>query len=295
MKSRPTAHGKPARPPEFFSAAVARARRFYLDLNPQPRKPLVVVCGGREHCTADYAVERRSFPFHSIEYVVRGGGEVMLKGRTHRLEPGLVFSYGPGIPHRIAGHAEDPPVKYFVDFAGRKAAALLQSCGLTAGRVSRVHPPPTLQPLFDELIESGLRTHREQSELCLDLLNCLVLKLRSARMPVEGPETLAFQTYQQCRQYMDRHFQSLRTLEQIAAECHVNGAYLCRLFQRYDQQSPYQYLLRLKMSRAAEQLQEPGCLVKQVAEASGFTDHFHFSRVFKRVLGVSPGAFRQLR
>ena len=87
----------------------------------------------------------------------------------------------------------------------------------------------------------------------------------------------------------------MRTLEQIAKECHINNAYLCRLFRRYDNQSPYQYLLRLKMNFAAERLQKSGALVKNVAEEAGFTDPFHFSRVFTSVLGLSPAAFRDLR
>ena len=84
-------------------------------------------------------------------------------------------------------------------------------------------------------------------------------------------------------------------LRQIAEECHVDAAYLCRLFQRYDRQSPYQFLMRLKMNRAAEWLQQPGSLVKQVAERAGFSDQFHFSRVFKSVFGVAPDLFRRLR
>jgi AraC-like DNA-binding protein len=75
----------------------------------------------------------------------------------------------------------------------------------------------------------------------------------------------------------------------------VDAAYLCRLFQRHDHQSPYQFLMHLKMKLAAEWLQQPGALVKQVAERAGFSDQFHFSRAFKSVLGVAPDIFRRMR
>jgi len=289
----PVKTGKSA--PEFFSTDVAAARRFYLDLNPPKHRPLVVVCGGLEHCTPDYAIRRESFPFFSIEYVARGRGEVKLKGRTFPLQPGRLFSYGPGVPHHITGDADDPLVKYFVDFAGTKATAWLRSCGLSAGRVSEVFPANVLQPLFDELIQVGSQARRDSAVLCAKLLECLSLRIIGAHAPLAGAETLAFTTYQQCRRHIEQHSLRLRTLEQIAGECHVNNAYLCRLFRRYDNQTPYQYLLRLKMNHAAERLQQPGALVKQVAEEVGFTDPFHFSRVFKGVLGLSPTAFRGLR
>lgn len=295
MKTRNQADSSRTGAPAFFSSDVAAVRRFYLDLKPPKHQKLAVVCGGLEHCTANYAIHRVTFPFYSIEYVARGSGELKLKGRAHSLRAGRVFSYGPGVPHDITGDRADPLVKYFVDFAGGNAFDLLRSCGLPPGRVTQVFPPHILAPLFDELIQSGLHIGRRSMELCAKLLECLALKMAGANAPLEETETLAFTTYQQCRRHIEQHFLRLRTLEQIAGECHASKAYLCRLFRRYDRQSPYQYLLRLKMNHAAERLQQSGVLVKQAAEETGFADPFHFSRVFRNVLGMAPAAFRILR
>ena len=295
MKQRTAANKTPAGPPEFFSADVAAARRFYLDLDPPRNRQLVVVCGGLEHCTPDYAIHRATFPFYSLEYVTRGGGMAKLRSRSFPLGPGRLFSYGPGVSQHITGDPADPLVKYFVDFCGTRATELLLSCGLAPGAVSEVFPANVLQPLFDELIQAGLQVRRESAELCGKLLECLALRIAGARAPIEGPETPAFTTYQQCRRHIEQHCLRLRTLEQISSECHVNNTYLCRLFRRYDAQSPYKYLLRLKMNQAAIRLQQPGSMVKLVAEEVGLGDPFHFSRVFKSVLGLSPDAFRRMR
>jgi AraC-like DNA-binding protein len=254
-----------------------------------------VVCGGVEHARPDYQIHRETFPFYSIEYVVRGRGSVKLRGHVHGLEPGRLFSYGPGISQEIASNAADPLFKYFVDFSGRKAKALLSSCGLAPGRVSQVFPPTELQALFDELIHCGLKGTSHATVLCDRLLECLALRINDSRAPVGGAEKLAFNTYQRCRQHVQQHCHRLKTLEQISAECYVNNAYLCRLFRRYDHQSPYQFLLRLKMNQAAQRLQQPGTLVKQISEEAGFEDPFHFSRAFKRAFGLSPDRFRRLR
>jgi NADPH:quinone reductase-like Zn-dependent oxidoreductase len=156
-----------ANTPEFFSTDVAKARRFYLDLNPPKSRPLAVVCGGLEHCTPDYAIRREMFPYFSIEFVMRGRGEVKIRNRKYPLQAGSLFSYGPGIPHAITGRTSDPLVKYFVDFTGTQAPALLRSCGLHLGRVSAVVPSNTLQPLFDELIQVGLQVRREAFDSAL--------------------------------------------------------------------------------------------------------------------------------
>lgn len=281
--------------PDFFSSDVADARRFYLDLKPPPHGRLAVVCGGIEHCSPQYAIRRTTFPFYALEYVARGTGQVRLNGKTSALSPGAIFSYGPGVAHEITGDPAAPLVKYFVDFSGRKATELLGTCKLPPGRVAHVFPPDTLSALLDELIQIGLRLGPGNADLCARLLECVALKIAGTNAPLKDVESLAFATYKQCRRHIERKFLGLRTLEQIAAECHADKAYLCRLFRRYDHQSPYQYLLRLKMNHAAERLQQSNVLVKQVAVETGFADAFHFSRVFHRVLGISPAAFRGLR
>lgn len=294
MKTQRPADGHDT-PPDFFSPQVSEARRFYLDLDPPRQAELAIVCGGVEQTAPDYAIHRATFPFFSIEYVVRGDGTVTLRGEEHRLQPGRLFSYGPGIGHDIMARTRQPLVKYFVDFAGRQAKPLLAACGLAPGTVSQVFPPTGLQTLFEELIRCGLRATRHSGAICAKLLECLGLEIADSAAPMEGAQRLAFSTYHQARSNIQQHFRQLKTLEEISQLCHVNNAYLCRLFRRYDHQSPYQFLLRLKMNAAAELLQQPDTLVKQAAEAIGFGDPFHFSRAFKTVFGLSPDAFRKLR
>jgi len=284
-----------AKTPDFFSAQVSAARRFYLNLQPPRGTKLAVVCGGVEHCAPDYEIRRETFPFYSIEYVARGEGRLKLGRRSHELQPGVIFAYGPGIPQHITSNPHKPLVKYFVDFAGTQSAQWIRCSGLAPGKVTQVFPPNEIQPLFDELIRSGQRGTRHTPELCRQLLGCLGVKLLEARVPVKGADSLAFATYQHCRQLLAENFARLRTLEQAARECHLDTAYLCRLFRRFDQQSPYQFLTRLKMNAAAGQLQQPGALVKNVAADLGFTNPFHFSRVFKSVFAVAPETFRKLR
>ncbi|HEX7570323.1 MAG TPA: helix-turn-helix transcriptional regulator, partial [Verrucomicrobiae bacterium] len=148
---------------------------------------------------------------------------------------------------------------------------------------------------FDELIRNGRRGTPGTEAICARLLEGLVLKVADARAPLPGQETQSFATYQHSREHIQRHFFRLRSVAQVAEECHLDDTYLCRLFQRYDHQSPYRLLVRLKMNHAAEQLQLPSAMVKQVAEEAGFANQFHFSRVFKSVFGIPPRAMIKMR
>ena len=285
----------PETAPDFFSTQVSHARRFYLNLKPSPKARLAVVCGGVERCASDYAIRRATFPFYSVEYVVEGGGQLKLNQSEHRLQPGSVFTYGPGVAQEITTDNKSPLTKYFIDFFGVESKAILTAAHLKPGTVASVFPPGELVPLFDEIIRNGRRGTPGSAEICARLLEALVLKLAEARAPLSGQETLAFATYQHCREHIQRHFLRLRSVAKVAEDCHLDNTYLCRLFQRYDHQSPYRWLVQLKMNHAAERLQLPGAMVKQVAEEAGFANQFHFSRVFKSVFGIPPRAMIKLR
>jgi AraC-like DNA-binding protein len=285
----------PKPPPEFFSRQTREARRFYLDLSPAADTRLAVVCGGYESCAPDYAIHRTTFPYYSIELVTRGCGSLVLGGQTFALSPGATFAYGPDVAHEITTSRDKPLEKYFVDFAGAQAPTLLEQHRFQPGSFARVPVTVDLQHVYDDLIRDGARGTSYAQPLCTALLEYLVIRIADSLVPGEARPTPAMATYQRCREHMAKHFDRLRSLEQVARECQIDQAYLCRLFRRYDHQTPYRFLTRLKMNCAAERLLNPHMLVKQVAAESGFTDPFHFSRAFKQVFGISPEAFRKLR
>jgi AraC-like DNA-binding protein len=277
--------------PGFFSAQIAEASRFHLDLNPPADVPLAVVSGGRENCAADYEIHRLGFPFWGLEFVARGSGSFRIGEEVFEILPGSVFSYGPDTGHDILTNGTDLLVKYFVDFTGSRAAGLLASHGLNPGRVIQTSVPGEVAAIFDDLIRNGLKCTPLSGRITAAILQHLLLKLEETAMPNGASGSPAFATYHRCREHIQSHWAALDSLAQIASDCHLDATYLCRLFRRFDRQSPYQLLLRLKINHAAERLRGEQVAVAQVAEELRFADPFHFSRVFKKFIGISPSHF----
>ena len=295
MKQSTPASPDQEKGPDFFSAHVTEARRFHLNMNPPANTGLAVVCGGFEHCIPSYSIQRRTFPFCGVEYVVSGNGTVKFAGVEHRLQPGSLFSYGPRVPQDIFTDPQRTLGKYFVDFTGARAQRLLAGCNLRPGTVVEVFPPLDIQPLFDELIRVGRHGTPQAHLICARILEAMLIKGTESSRVSAGRESLAFATFQRCRDHIQRNFLRLHSLEELAVECQVDDAYVCRLFQKFDHQTPSRRLLALKMNYAAERLRSPGVLVKQVAEEIGFANQFHFSRSFKSIFGVSPRALTKMR
>ena len=281
--------------PAFFSLQVAEARRFFLDLEPQDGVPLQVISGGCEHAAPGYEVSRDDFPYLGLEFVARGSGRLQLGGASHRITPGVAFSYGPGVPHHITGDQEHGLVKYFVDISGDLAEERMAESGLAPGQVVQITAPGDIIHLFDELIRAGLRNTLRTPRICTLVAEQLLLRAAELAVDPGAANTPAFSTFQRCREYLEEHALELRTLGDISDACNIDPAYLCRLFARFDDLSPYQLLLRLKMNHAAERLATSDAMIKEIAADLGYSDPFHFSRTFKKVHGIAPEQFARRR
>ncbi len=277
--------------PDFFSRQIAEARRFHMDLDPSPERALSVVSGGREHCQPDYEIKRPGFDYWGLEFVAQGEGSLILDGTTYSLSGGTLFAYGPGISQDITTDSRQTMVKYFIDFAGTRGEELLREFGPAPGSVMQTSAPGEVLAVFDELIRCGLRNSPFRQRMAELLLEYLIVRIGELSIPYGTAGSPAFANYRRCRQTIEDGWRHLHSLSEIAEKCHLAPEYLCRLFQRFDHVTPYQYLLRLKMSHAATLLQTPGTTVKEVADALGFGDVFHFSRVFKKINGLPPARF----
>jgi AraC-like DNA-binding protein len=213
---------------------------------------------------------------------------VVLDGQRHRLEPGVAFAYGPGIAHAIRTDPERPMRKYYVDFVGSEAARLLAATPLGTGKPAYVTDPQDLVEVFAALEREARGDDALARDLCATLLRLLLLRIRSHAVAGGRGAPRAFATYAQIRAHMESHHERLRTIEDVARECHVTPMHIARLFRRFGRTGAYRFLLRLRMDRAAELLLDGGAMVKEVAERLGFPDAFTFSRAFKRIHGLPP-------
>ncbi len=78
-------------------------------------------------------------------------------------------------------------------------------------------------------------------------------------------------------------------LAQIAG---MSPNYFCELFKVSTGLPPYQYILRCRIERAKQYLRDPKFTLACAGEAAGFADQSHFTKVFRRVVGVTPLKFR---
>ena len=93
--------------------------------------------------------------------------------------------------------------------------------------------------------------------------------------------------------YIHQHLATGLTLSDLAAVAHLSPYHFARLFKASTGSPPHRYVIARRIERAKQLLRGGDDLsLAQVAARTGFWDQGHFSRHFKRLVGVTPKRFR---
>lgn len=95
-----------------------------------------------------------------------------------------------------------------------------------------------------------------------------------------------------CR-YLDNNYNQPVTLDDLSTRSGMNKYSLLRAFTRIKGITPYCYLENIRIN-AAKKLLEAGIEPIQAAMATGFSDQSHFTKFFKRFIGLTPGQYRDI-
>lgn len=92
--------------------------------------------------------------------------------------------------------------------------------------------------------------------------------------------------------YLDQHYREPLTLDDLASIAHLSRRSLTRAFRSAYGDSPIDYLIRLRLDRAAALLRETDWRITDVAQEVGFEDSNYFARSFRQHYGTSPSEYR---
>jgi AraC-like DNA-binding protein len=109
------------------------------------------------------------------------------------------------------------------------------------------------------------------------------------RLPARSSTTHAYdQMTQAVRELLASRYTDPLTLADIAAEVHCTPNYVCDVFKRRTGLSVHQYLTRLRLAAALQELPERRRSLASLAVDLGFSHHSHFTAAFRRAFGLPP-------
>ncbi len=272
---------------------VLDAEYFYYDTAPQDHKDLAIVCGGYEKCAPDFEINRSNYPYFFVKYIVKGRGTLRIKSKTLQLRPGVLTGFEPKTPHHYRADPNNPMEHIFCTFIGSECRDLFQKSTLsTIHHIEASNPEETLA-FFNKMLALGFEKKEYSQDICCAYLRLILLE-QASNITIHNMDfSVSKKTFQDCKQFIDKHFSSIKSPSEVATHCAIDVRYLSVLFKRYYHISPSQYLMRLKLNKAINLLLTTDLSIKQIAGIVGFEDPYHFSKNFKKAHACSPLNYRK--
>jgi AraC family transcriptional regulator len=212
--------------------------------------------------------------------LVGGGYEEEYGSRTVDYRPFTVAYHPPGEPHRSR-----------ISLAGAHVFNVeISTEWLVAHRI-----PSMADVSGGEITWLATRLFREYRDGLANLpiaSESLVLEMLALAGGNAGPGAAGPRWLRRAVDYLESEFRRSLRIREVAGEVGANPTHLSRVFRRQIGVPIGEYVHRLRVRYASEELSRPGARLADVAAAAGFADQSHMTRVFKRVTGITPGAFR---
>lgn len=241
---------------------------------------------------------RNHFLFH---YIISGKGTLLVDEtpeltREYKLQGGMGFLIEPERVNTYFADREDPWEYTWAEFSGLKAKEVLDTAGLsTESPVFVPDSPRTAAILKEELLHLASSPSGTSSLHLIGHLYLImdaILTGSSSRNRTQNGKRSQFYA-DEAITFISQNYALPITVEDMAQRLNLDRSYFGKVFKETIGQAPQEFLIRYRMSKAAELLKTTELPIKDISIQTGYPNQLHFSRAFKNVYGTSPRAYRQ--
>lgn len=234
---------------------------------------------------------------HILIYVAGGCGHAEIKKQTFQINAGEFILLPAKTRHLYQSDARNPWSIYWVHFSGNTATDILSTMlqhqssykGSVDIGIQREH-------LFDELYLNLERGYGIENLIFVNMalpyfLSSFIFNSRYNQWQTAKDEDI----FERAINFMQQNLHEVLTLKEIAQSISLSSSHFSFLFKNKMGYSPIEYFNHLKIQKACQYLLFTHLRIKEIASNLGFEDQYYFSRLFSKLMGVSPALYREKR
>lgn len=242
-----------------------------------------------------------------IVYIPSGKGTLFIGNNNYRYQNGVIVMLNSNISHRsfdqgfeglnyeeyvlqISPQQLEKMLMIFPEFKGISRLIEASKKGIVL--------PLNIENNYDEVFKNLLL--ETPSERILSFLNILHILSNSNFETLEFLPNINFSKYDAERvmkvfKYISVHFQEEITTKEIANLLNFTESSFCRFFLKHTQKPFKQILNEYRITHACKLLSNTDKTAEMIAYESGYKSQSYFNKVFKKVMGVTPHAYRHVK
>lgn len=284
--------------------------RFF-DANPFVRQALV----GNLDKSNIYDVNTKIRTVDSrLFYIISGGGNMTIEGVSYPIMPGTAVLFSAGTEYVW----ETESTKYYAvnfDYTDghshiKKTFHPIHSDVFDEGQITErpcfedenfFNKPAILQGVhsLEPIIAQITTEYCIGGDRCDELLSSLmkaaiITVMRTAESQIRTKESVSDVPVRRIISYINMNYGMPISNEDIAARFNFHSTYLNRVFRADTGESIHAFLIKRRINAAMEMLRSESLPIGEVAKKCGFNSLYHFTKAFKKRVGMTPSEYRRL-
>ena len=229
-------------------------------------------------------------------YCYDGAGYYLVGNGEYRVvNPGQLIILPPGKPHSYASTADNPWSIFWIHVKGKYLDSFYKAWPLPeAVNISDIYDK-RIRDIFNQcfVILAAPYQAEEFFYLCQLAATLISLIPSVSKQSARGLTSSGLMGIEAAISYMKSHLRKTVTLEELAAASGFSPSHLHYLFRTSTGYAPVEYFLRMKIQAAARDIVFSEIPIHSIANAYGINDPYYFSRLFKKISGLSPAVYRK--
>lgn len=247
---------------------------------------------GYEECLPAKPYEFKPLDYWVVHYCVHGEGYMEIQGQTRHLKAGDLFIIPPFTRNKYYPDLENPWAYRWIGLFGTIVPKYLEKCSFSKESCFLHYKVDnTLENLFESVYDSYRFNHKLQAMgNVFHLLDYLQNHLAVNR---EDQLTAGEIHFHSILKYIHQNYFNEISVQGIAQEMNIDRTYIFKLFKKYMQISPSQYILRYRLDKASVLLRKTALSITDIGYAMGFNTPAYFSKMFTEYIGTTPSGYRK--
>lgn len=247
-------------------------------------------------------------------YIISGNGEVTIEDTTYSLYPGSVVLFKAGTPYMwnvtemqfyilnfdytykysdIKGTFHPIHTENFPEAECLDCGSILDEPMLNTPIVVRA--ASNLEALFKLTVEEYGVGGKYSEELISNAVKTLIYSVLKYKCEgTRAAEEKGSQLVRDIISYIGENLNADISNTTIAEKFHFNASYINRVFKKHTGTTLHEYILSVRIDVAAEKLRSESTSVSEIAKFTGFSGAVHFTKAFRKRMGMSPTDYRNM-
>ena len=227
-----------------------------------------------------------------IHHIISGSGKYTVNTRVYELNAGDTFIIYPNT--MVSYEADrDKPFEYcWVGFNGSDAPLIMSKTDFSqSSPIIKFNSPKTIEALICDIVSKRGLKFEDDLKMTAGLYNLFSYLIENSQHLKTTDTSVLYLS--RAIEYISRNYATDISVTTLSEYIGISRSSLYRIFIRHINMSPAAYINAFRIKKACGLLENNNLSIEQVAISTGFTDQFYFSRVFKKLKGVSPTSYQK--